>query len=322
MSKESFFNKDNAFTKTIAKKMAAVALISSLTLGNAGCNQKAIEVVNDPTTPITDVNKEPTTPTTPNTPSTPDTKPTPTTPETPVETKTPRQIELEALLVKAPEVAGLTKAIEGDKIVYNNENKEKAGYYVEKAYYNGQETDGVSLSTDVIKQLIDQKKEEGPNTSFSLPVDPSEGQVVKVEFQQEMIKSGQIFKNGYFIISSETPVNLINSFSDNQKIRRVNSSIDKGKTIDESCDVVLSNNDTISGTLSFTLANSKFINPVFPTSQPYSSFSGELLGQMQGVLIFERISTSWEDLNKYFAYESNLLKINNSLVFTMETRSK
>lgn len=318
MSKESFFNKDNAFTKTIAKKMATVALISSLTLGNAGCNQKPIEVVNDPTTPITDVTKDPTTPTKP-TPETPvpETKPT-----TPVETKTPRQIELEALLVKAPEVAGLTKAIEGDKIVYNNENKEKAGYYVEKAYYNGQETDGVSLSTDMIKQLIDQKQEEGPNTSFSLPVDPKEGQVVSVEFQQEIIRSGNTLKNGYFYIYSETPIDIINSFANNQNILRAFSSPDGGKTRYESCFVMTNDMNLISGTLAFHLKKTEFINPVFPASKLYSPFLGELLGRMQGTLVLERASGNREDLNKYFAHESNLLKINDSLVFTMEKGSK
>lgn len=166
MSKESFFNKDNAFTKTIAKKMAAVALISSLTLGNAGCNQKAIEVVNDPTTPITDVTKEPTTPTKP---STPDTKPVPNTPETPVETKSEIEKTMEAL----PNVDGLTKRIMYGQVVYladsdNSYNLESgvyAGFYKENVEVEGVKTGGICLLPEVVMNLV--KKD---TTKIVIPV--------------------------------------------------------------------------------------------------------------------------------------------------------
>ncbi|MPM62969.1 hypothetical protein SDC9_109847 [bioreactor metagenome] len=292
----------NNLTKTIAKKMALVLFVMAITLAIVGCSPKPIEAIDSPPASNTPVSPEP--------------KPAPV-PH--VETKSPRELELEEFLEKAPEISGLTKSISENKIVYNNEQGEYSGYYVEKTFFNGEQTDGVSLSVDVIKTIIDQKKEQGIAGSLSLPVDPNEGQIVGVEFQQNKTLNNMYFKNGFISIKSDSPIMVINSLYENDEIMRLPSSFDQGKTIDMTY-FREENKNAVSGSLTFTVLENKVIdsNSNFPHQTLYTPFFGEYLCKIEGSMLMYKTLVTMDDLDNYFIHESDILKINDSLVFTMQ----
>ncbi|MPM16734.1 hypothetical protein SDC9_63115 [bioreactor metagenome] len=139
----------NIPTKPIVKKLAVVLFVMAITLIVIGCAPKPVEVIDSPTTPITDVNKEPTTPS----------KPTPETPTaTPVETKA----TIEELFDTIPNVEGLTKKITNEQVVYladsdnpyNLESGVYAGFYKENVEVEGAKTGGLCLLPEVVLNLV------------------------------------------------------------------------------------------------------------------------------------------------------------------------
>ncbi|MPM35796.1 hypothetical protein SDC9_82390 [bioreactor metagenome] len=292
------FEVRNNLTKTMAKKLAIVLFVMAITLVTAGCSPKPVGAIDTPTTANTPVSLEP--------------KPAP-----PIETKSPRELELEALLEKAPKIDGLTKFIEDDKIIYKNSEGVKSGYYVVKAYYNGEETDGVSLAVEVIEGIVSKNREEGLDGSLAMPVDPSEGQVVKVDFLQEELISNILFKNGAIMLSTDKLITVTNSIYENRQVIREITSFKDTPTIKNDTYREFSDGDKPVGCYMLQSLDFLYINTNIPRQEPYKISAGESLGQTEGDLMLMKYYKTVDDLNKYFVYEYDILKIDNSLVFQM-----
>lgn len=204
----------NNLTKTIAKKIALVLFVLAITLVTVGCAPKPVESIDTPTTANTSVSPEP--------------KPAPV---PPVETKSPWELELEEFLEKAPEISGLTKSISENKIVYNNEQGEYSGYYVEKAYYNGDKVGGVSLTASIVESIIEENISQGKEEYIPLPVDPSEGQTVSVRFEQTKFINGLNRDYGYIYLSVDSETNLTNFYIGEREIFKLRYTFDNEKTI-------------------------------------------------------------------------------------------
>ncbi|MPM16733.1 hypothetical protein SDC9_63114 [bioreactor metagenome] len=296
------FEVRNNLTKTMAKKLAIVLFVMAITLVTAGCSPKPVGAIDTPTTANTPVSLEP--------------KPAP-----PIETKSPRELELEALLEKAPKIDGLTKFIEDDKIIYKNSEGVKSGYYVEKAYYNGEETDGVSLSAEVIEGIVSKNREEGLEGSLAMPVDPSEGQVVKVDYFLEKVMYNTPLKGGTITISSDRLITITNSIFGKAEIEKYIFAF-KGEATRQSQFVSygLARKDNI-GCFTLKALRIGFIDTGYSYSSPFIASPGEFLGRTEDNIIIRKVYKTIEDYDKYFIYESDILKIRNSLVFCMVNES-
>jgi len=310
--------------RTLLRRLTLLAFIVMLTFCTTACNSKPVEDVDPSTIPVTNNSKEVTSPLKPTSAEAIENKPT-----TPVETEASEQLGLEELLEKAPDIDGLTKFIIEDKIIYQNEIGEKAGYYLEKAYYNREITDGVVLSLEVIKEIVKVNQENEKFGSIALPISPSEGQVISVEFQQDSVYGGRYRKYGYVIIKSDDNLNITNSFYDSQKIMRINISENSGFTRDMAYEPCTDETELYPGSITripilqsggfeIIAVASQFENVTSPYSRTFTPTLGESLGSTEGTILIHKLYKTNEDYDNYLLNETDILKINNSLVFVMQ----
>ncbi|MPM25380.1 hypothetical protein SDC9_71871 [bioreactor metagenome] len=263
----------NNLTKTITKKLAIVLFAVAITLVTVGCAPKPVEAIESPTTA--------------NTPVSPEAKPAP---SPPIETKSPRELELEALLEKAPEIEGLTKFIEDDKIIYKNSEGVKSGYYVEKAYYNGEETDGVSLSATVVNSIVEGNFAQGKEGYVPIPVDPSEGQTVNVDYLQSIPVFDKVVNYGVISVTTNKPINLTNFYPGNREIiefrysRKTDTNLPALKT-EEGLHNTLQEGDYL-GNMGIFLEEGNFYRS--PTNPTFTSTCGDILGQIDQTIFLVR----------------------------------
>jgi len=120
----------------LERKIAASALAFTLAFGGAGCNPNNIDAGNAiPQTTVAD-------------------KLIPGSSNSTAETVKPTETELNAELTMAPEIAGLTKKIKDNKVVYLNEAGEYSGEFKKEVTVEGIEIGGVCLVPEVTQKLL------------------------------------------------------------------------------------------------------------------------------------------------------------------------
>ena len=298
----------NNLTKTIAKKIALVLFVLAITLVTVGCAPKPVESIDTPTTANTSVSPEP--------------KPAPV---PPVETKSPRELELEEFLEKAPEIPGLTKSISENKIVYNNEQGEYSGYYVEKAFLNGEQTDGVTLSATIVQSITKDNSIQKNEGYLPIPVDPSEDQVISIDFMPSI----QIFANtnnfGVISVTTNKPINLTNFYLGSREIVEIRYSKEKGVNLPALVTKETSQNTILDGdyigNIGVFLEEGNFYR--LPTNPNFTSTCGDVLGEFDNqILLMKSMRDYTQKEESLYLYQTDILTIENSLIFLMANENR
>lgn len=235
----------------------------------------------------------------------------------------------------APDIAGLTKEIQNNAVVYTaaegNQYGLKAGqysgYYATNIFFNGQQTGGVALLATIVESIISSNASQGNPGYIPIPVDPSEGQKISVEFNQSKIYGGQEWDLGYIYVSTDQPVNLVNLFSDKELIK-INTSFGKDSPVlgalmtNNNFKSSISANDVL-GNIRITVNQGTLSNiSKLPTQSIINSNVGDIIGQFDQQILLTKRPYIAKTIEEVKITQANILTIDGSLVFEMANKEQ
>jgi hypothetical protein len=212
----------------------------------------------------------------------------PTTEKQPIKTTTAETTETE-VKIEATDLTdyGITFNKKTEK--YENASGEVVGYPVEEVYISGEQKKGSALIATEIEKIIDKQLEEKNKIGIPIPVDPKDGQIIRIEYGESIYEAENITRestskkpaNSYLLIKTNKEVDLINPFYGENNLLLLNSTLlENGIRMQGYiCSSSITNNPDISEKeklMFFTLLG-KFNSSVHQLSLEFESKPGEKL---------------------------------------------